>query len=103
MKNYELTLKQYQNIKLKEHKKSIYWNKTLKLNKEIRDNMIKSKLEKFKNEWYELIIERGKNNRLKNKVIYSFDREYGRDHLLHVFRGTHKALEGWTNTDAIGF
>ena len=100
---YELTLKQYQNEKMKEFKKSYYWKKYLKVKKEIRDNAIKDKMQQFKLEWHDAIIEYGTNNILDNKVIYSFDNEYGREYLLHVFRGTHKALEGWVNSDAIKF
>lgn len=104
MKNiYEMTLKQYQNEKMKEFKKSYYWKKYLKVKKEIRDSIVKSKMEQFKREWHNAIIEYGKNNKLDNKVIYSFDNEYGREYLLHVFRGTNKALKGWINSDAIGF
>lgn len=103
MNDYELTLKQYQDKKLKEFKTTKYWENSLKLKKEMRDNLLKSKMAKWKNEWYDLIIEYGKDNKLSNKVIYSFDREYGREHLMHCFRGGRKGLEGWINSDAIGY
>lgn len=103
MKIYEQTLKQYQQQEIDEYKKSKYWSNALKLKKELRDNVLNTKLEKYKNEWYEAIIEHGRNNILDNKIIYSFDREYGRDHLLHCFRGDRQGLIGWINSDAIGF
>lgn len=103
MENYQLTLKQYQDIKISEYKNTNYWTKALKMNKEIRDGLLKTKMDKHKMEWHDLILEYGKNNILDNKVIYSFDREYGRVHLLHSFRGGRKGLEGWINTDAISF
>lgn len=101
MEYYEMTLRQYQNYKLSEFKKTKYWDKVLKLKKENRDNMIDSKLKKWKNEWYECVIEYGKLNKISNKVIYSFDKEYGREHMMHCFRGNRKGLDGWINTDAI--
>ena len=100
---YEMTLKQYQALKLEEYKQSNYWKKALNLKKELRDNMLNSKLEKFKSEWYESVLEYGRENRLTNKVIYSFDREYGRQHLSYCFRGDRKGIEGWIPSDAIGF
>lgn len=103
MNDYELTLKQYQDKKLKEFKTTKYWENALKLKKEMRDNFLKSKMSTWEKEWYELIIEYGTHNKLLNKVIYSFDREYGRQHLLHCFRGDRKGLDGWINSDAINF
>lgn len=103
MQIYEMTLKQYQEQELRKYKNSPYWKKALKVKKELRDNIINSKLEKYKNEWYEAVIEYGTYNKLDNKVIYAFDREYGREHLLHCFRGNRKGLENWINSDAIGF
>jgi len=100
---YELTLKQYQKQELENLKHSKYWSGVLKMTKERKEVFINSKLQGYKNKWYEAIIERGKEYRLLNKVIYSFDREYGRDHLLHCFRGARKGLIGWINSDAIGF
>ncbi|MFA7133285.1 MAG: hypothetical protein WC108_08320 [Bacteroidales bacterium] len=103
MEIYELTLKQYQKQELENFKNSKYWNSVLKMTKERKENFIKSKLEDYKRKWYDVIIEYGRENRLLNKVIYSFDKEYGRDHLLHCFRGERKGLIGWINSDAIGF
>ena len=103
MKIYELTLKQYQKQELENLKHSKYWSGVLKMTKERKEAFIHSKLEEYKKKWYNAVIEHGRENRLSNKVIYSFDREYGRDHLLHCFRGARKGLIGWINSDAIGF
>lgn len=101
MEAYKLTLKQYQKQELKKFKETKYWSAALKLSKDMRNNLIYAKLEKYKNEWYESIIEYGKKNSLTNKVIYSFDKEFGRNHLLHCFRGDRKGLNEWINADAI--
>ena len=104
MEIYELTLKQYQKQKLENLKHSKYWSGVQKMPKGRKINFIDfSKVKDYKNKWYEAVIEYGKQNRLLNKVIYSFDREYGRDHLLHCFRGAREGLVGWINSDAVGF
>ena len=101
MEIYNMTLRQYQESKLKEYKQTRYWQNALKLKTELRHNMLESKMETWKTEWYNSVIEHGKENRLDNKVIYSFDKAYGRDHLMHCFRGNREGLTGWINSDAI--
>ena len=103
MEIYEMTLKQYQDQELTKYKNTQYWDNALKLKKEIRDKMVNSKLEKYKTDWYNAVIEYGTKNPLSNKVIYSFDREYGRKHLLFCFRANRQGLINWINSDAIGF
>ena len=103
MEIYQLTLKQYQKQELAKFKQTKYWEGVLKMPKDRKKNFLNSKLEKYKKEWYDAIIAYGTNNRLDNKIIYSFDHEYGRQHLLHCFRGNRIGLNGWISSDAIKF
>ena len=97
----KLTLKQYQNERLEEYKQTYYWNKTKKLKKELKENIMESKMDKWKNDWYKKVVEHGKNNRLDNKIIYSFDKEYSRQFLLYTFRRNDNALKDWIPSDSI--
>ena len=94
----KLTCKQYIDLKMNEYKQTYYYKKVLELRKnnknELAENIINSKIEKYKNEWYEYIKEYGRSNKLNNKIIYSFIREYGYNQLLYDFRRV-KGLDGW--------
>ncbi len=102
MEAYKLTLKQYQKQEFNKFKQTKFYTMWMKQTKERRNNFFKSQLEKYKNEWYELVVEYGRYNTLENKIIYSFDREYGRKNLLYAFRANSQALINWINSDAIG-
>lgn len=102
-----LTCKQYINLKMAVYKKSKYYQKTLELKRtkpELANKLIIDKENKFKEEWQQYILEYGKSNKLKNKIIYSYIKEFGYNRLLYDFRRV-KALEGWIPTEkyTIGF
>lgn len=107
MKIENLTCKQYVNIKMNEYKQTKYYKKGLEMKKKypkLVNSLIKDKEKKYITEWKEHILEYGKTNRLDNKIIYSYIREFSYSQLIYDFRRV-KALEGWIPTDkyTIGF
>jgi vacuolar-type H+-ATPase subunit I/STV1 len=97
MKLENMTCRQYVNEKFSEYMKSNYYKQTLKLKSkkpELAAQILNDKQNKYINEWKDYILEYGKYNRLDNKVIYSYIKEFGYNQLLHDFRRV-KALEGW--------
>ena len=108
MKNIEnLTCKQYVDIKMNEYKQTNYYKKTLELKKKnttLAEQLIETKENKFITEWKEYILEYGKYNKLDNKTIYSYIKQFGYSQLIYDFRRV-VALEGWVPTEkhTIGF
>lgn len=82
-----LTLKHYQSQKYKAYRNSKEWRKLLKLDEKDRASSFTSKMDEWKQEWYNMVVEYGRHNRVPSKVVYSFDREFGREQLLNCFRG----------------
>lgn len=102
MKIEELTCKQYIKVKMDEYKKSNYYNKTLQLKKNnpiLATQLIKNKEKSFKDQWKEYIQEYGRNNKLDNKIIYSYIKEFSYNQLLYDFRRGRVALDGWIPTE----
>lgn len=92
-----MTCRQYVNLKFNEYMKSNYYKQTLILKAskpELVAQILKDKKNKYIQEWRDYILECGKHNRLDNKVIYSYIKEFGYEQLLYDFRRV-KALEGW--------
>lgn len=96
----EMTCKQYISEKFEEWKKTKYYENALKLKDEnLKNGILESKKEKYKEEWKNYIMEYGKENALSNKVIYSYIREFSYNVLLHDFRGDRKGLRDWIPTE----
>ena len=99
-----LTLKQYQDEAIRKYKATKYWeNAKRMLPTDVRNRVVQGKKDAAKIAWTEEVTEYGKDNRLPLNIIQSFDREYGRDHMLHCFRGNYQGLVGWTNPDAVKY
>jgi len=96
-----LTLKQYQSQKYKDYRNTKEWRKSLKLDEEDRAVTFQSKMEEWKQEWYNIVVEYGQHNRVPSKVVYEFDKAFGREQLLNCFRGDRIGLYSRVNSDGV--